>query len=115
MSTDNVLVQSWDIQNVKPNSPPLFALGNVVATPAALALMEKNGVAAITLLCRHQHGDWGALEKHDIAANTAALSNGSRILSAYEFSGDPIWVVTQAIGEDGVSRASTCILLPGDY
>ena len=115
MNTDDVPEQPRNIQNLKPNGPPLFSLGKVVATPAALALMKRHGVAAITLLSRHQHGDWGDINKDDSAANSAALRNGSRILSAYVIKGDPIWIITEAVGEDGVSRASTCILLPGDY
>ncbi len=79
MSTDSVPVQQPVTQNFKPDVTPLFSLGRILATPAALALMEKQGVAAITLLSRHQHGDWGDINKDDSAANIAALRNGSPV------------------------------------
>ena len=107
MSADSVPASARDNQNIKPSGPPLFPLGRVVATPAALALLEKHGVASVTLLNRHQCGDWGDLTRHDRVANDEALVNGSRLLSAY--------VVTEAVGEDGVTRSSSCILLPQDY
>jgi hypothetical protein len=115
MSADSVPASARDNQNIKPSGPPLFRLGRVVATPAALALLEKTGVSSVTLLNRHQHGDWGDLTKHDQVANDAALVNGSRLLSAYVVKGERAWIITEAVGEDGVSRASTCLLLPSEY
>lgn len=115
MSADSVPVPPRDSQNFKPNGPPLFQLGRVVATPAALAILEKHGVASSILLSRHQYGDWGDLVAHDRDANEAALKNGSRILSAYMVKGDRLWIITEAVGEDGLSRASSCILRPEDY
>ena len=41
--------------------PALFSLGNVVATPAALALIEKHDASVQQLLNRHQTGDWQEL------------------------------------------------------
>ncbi len=115
MSADSVPAPTRDIQNIKPDGPPLFSLGRVVATPAALAVLEKHGVASVTLLNRHQRGDWGDLTKHDQVANDVALVDGSRLFSAYAIKGDRIWIITEAVGEDGVTRASSCILLPRDY
>jgi hypothetical protein len=116
MSADSVPASARDNQNIKPSGPPLFPLGRVVATPAALTLLEKHGVASVTLLNRHQSGDWGDLEGDDRSANFAALKNGSRLLSAYNLlNGHRIWVITEAVGEDGVTRSSSCILLPQDY
>lgn len=115
MSADSVPASTRDNQNIKPSGPPLFGLGRVAATPAALALLEKHGVASVTLLNRHQSGDWGDLTKHDRVANDAALVNGSRLLSAYLVKGERIWCITEAVGEDGATRSNSCLLLPSEY
>lgn len=115
MSADSVPVPQRDSQNFILDGLPLFPLGRVVATPAALAILEKHRVAAVTLLNFHRQGDWGDVDANDRDANDAALKNGTRILSVYAIKGDRLWVITEAVGEDGVSRASTCILRPEDY
>ena len=42
---------------------PLFALGRVVATPGALALLTPE--EPLTLLQRHASGDWGEVPPED--------------------------------------------------
>ena len=37
----------------------LFTLGHVVATPGALAALEKAGQQPGDFLARHANGDWG--------------------------------------------------------
>ena len=115
MDDKNVPAQSRASNAFDPSGLPLFSLGQVVATPAALALLEKHGMAPMTLLNRHQRGDWGDLSVHDQSANDAALANGSRLLSAYGIKGERVWVITESVGEDGTTRASSCILLPKEY
>ena len=115
MNTNDRPVPPRDTQTQKPNGPLLFQLGRTVATPAALAVLERHGVGSFALLNRHQTGDWGDLNQHDRAANEAALKDGSRILSAYMVKGDRIWVITDAVCEDGVTRSSTCVLTPECY
>lgn len=115
MNADHFPVPPRDIQTLKTTGAPLFQLGQIVATPAALALLEKHGVNPATLLDRHVRGDWGDTDKHDRAANDAAVKNGSRIFSAYVINKDKFWVITEAASDDGLSRASTCILLPEEY
>jgi len=94
---------------------PIFQVGQIVATPGAMALMAKLHIEPLDLLRRHQQGDWGNIDQHDRAANLAALKDGSRLLSSYEIAQQKLWVMTEAAGEDGVTRASTCILLPKEY
>ena len=94
---------------------PKFALGRVVATPGALEELAKAGQTPQEFLHRHLSGDWGDLTPEDAALNDEALTDGSRIFSAYRFkTGEKIWVITEAVGDDG-HRASTCLLLPDEY
>lgn len=66
------------------NEPPaLFALGNVVATPTALALIQEHGASVPQLLNGHQTGDWQELCKKDRDSNWRAAFGGERVLSAY--------------------------------
>jgi hypothetical protein len=92
-----------------------FNLGRVVATPGALAAMEASGQSPAFFLDQHIQGEWGLVCDEDKALNDAALIDGSRLLSAYTtLKGVKIWIVTEAVGEDG-TRASSCLLLPEDY
>jgi hypothetical protein len=97
---------------VKPDDvQPLFALGQVVATPGALDLLDRTAIDAMTLIDRHQRGDWGMLSPEDIYANAVAVEIGTRILSSYELgnANEKLWVLTEA------DRSSTTLLLPEEY
>ena len=94
---------------------PLFDPGSCVATPAALDTIESAGMDATEFLDRHVTGDWGDLCEHDCHANDTALVCGSRILSYYRLStGQAIYIITDAIGDDG-KRQTTTIMLRGEY
>ena len=86
-----------------------FALGDVVATPAALALLEQHQILPLPLLGRHLAGDWGDVPPDDADANEAALSSGGRLLSSYRVGDARVWVITEA------DRSSTTLLLPSEY
>ena len=89
---------------------PLFALGQVVATPGALVALEKAGQQPGDFLARHASGDWGDVPPEDSKENEFSLQHGFRLLSAYRTNaGDRLWVITEA------DRSSTCILLPEEY
>jgi len=90
-------------------------LGQIVATPGALAALAAADTSPSTLLRRHASGDWGDLDAPDRAANAAALRDGSRLLSTYTVApGAKIWIITEAADEDG-HRAATTLLLPEEY
>jgi hypothetical protein len=106
-----------------------FPLGQVVATPGALTLMETHKVTPATLLLRHVHGDWGDVCGDDGQLNELALNDGSRIFSVYRIVDEKtlsetpraqrhtlptLWVITNAANEFGV-RDVTTLLLPEDY
>mgnify|MGYP003609666050 CR=1 FL=1 len=94
----------------------LFSMGQMVATPGVLEILQAVGVRPQDLLARHARGDWGDLSQEDMEANNQALVDGSRILSAYELPGQDqkVWIVTEAVGDDG-QRASTCIMMADEY
>jgi len=106
-----------------------FQLGQCVATPGALALLEKTGFSAALLINRHLHSDWGDVCKEDAELNEMALRDGSRIMSVYrlvpaeKLKATPrskrselptAWVITDAAEDDGIRRCTT-ILRPEDY
>jgi hypothetical protein len=94
---------------------PKFTLGQVVATPGAIEVLQNAGQSSAGFLNRHAQGDWGNLDDEDRQANDHAFSDGSRILSVYRTSsGEKLWVITEAADESG-HRAATTILLPSEY
>ena len=96
-------------------SRPKFVLGQVVATPNALAAFTANAQTPISFINRHVRGDWGDVDAHDRDANELALVDGSRIFSVYHLKdGTKFWIITEAVDDDG-RRQSTCVLLPEDY
>ena len=88
---------------------PRFALGHLVATPAALDLCREHGLDPLAYVRRHVCGDWGAVCAEDAAANERAVSRALRLLSVYDTPGGRLWVITEA------DRAATTVLLPSDY
>ena len=88
----------------------LFELGQVVATPGALAALERAQQAPGEFIARHVSGDWGEVPEEDKTENELSLLNGYRILSAYRTKlGERLWILTEA------DRSITTILLPGEY
>lgn len=94
---------------------PLFKPGRVLATPGALEALERSGQSVWTFLTRHLAGDWGVVDAEDKEANDEALTDGSRLLSAYILStGEKIWIITEAEDDFG-NRAATTALTPDEY
>ena len=132
------MTNNQDTQNeTAQTTPPVtiisnamrFQPGQCVATPGALALLDKAGFSAAFLINRHLHGDFGDVCEEDAGLNEMALRDGSRIMSVYRLVSpeklkatprskrselNTVWVITEAVSDDG-RRASTCLLLPQDY
>jgi hypothetical protein len=88
----------------------LFSLGQVVATPGALAALDEAGQIGLQYLKRHQSGDWGEVGAEDEEENVFSLKHGYRLMSVYTLpTGVTIWIITEA------DRSATTILLPEDY
>lgn len=77
---------------------PLFDLGQLVATPGALAALAKTGQNAMEFLSRHVRGDWGELPEEDRAENQLSLEKGFRLLSSYRTSANETTLLT-ALGK----------------
>jgi len=101
-----------------------FALGQIVATPGAIQLLEKTGFSAAALINRHVHGDWGDCCKEDAEQNEFAVANDERVFSVYRLvdaarlSATPVskrtalptlWTITEW------DRSVTTLLLPSEY
>ena len=87
---------------------PKFPLGNLVATPNALAQIPNHDIQKALL--RHSCGDWGLVDADDRAANDRALIEGTRLLSVFESETKiRFWIITEW------DRSVTTILLPEDY
>lgn len=89
--------------------PPQFLLGQVVATPNALKVLDASGVTAAELLLRHVQGDWGEVDPADARANEMALKEGARLMSVYTAGSSIVWIITE------YDRSATTLLLPSDY
>jgi hypothetical protein len=95
---------------------PLFRLGQTVATPGAIEVMERLAINPADLIARHVTGDWGDICPEDRGLNEQALIDGSRIFSVYGARGSDecLWVITEA-QDDAGRRSATTILRPVDY
>ncbi len=92
---------------VPPHLLPV-SLGQIVATPAALAALgQPDMIAAIRW---HASGDWGEVDTDDRAAKDDALRDAARLFLSYtSMTGVRLWVITKA------DRSVTTVLLPDDY
>lgn len=91
-------------------TPILFTLGQVVATPGALDLLDRTATNAHDLLQRHQRGDWGSVPPEDAEANRISIETDCRILSSYVLNAtERLWIITEA------DRSVTTLLLPEEY
>jgi hypothetical protein len=87
---------------------PKFPLGGVYITQAAAAVLSSADVGGA--LQRHQRGDWGELDSHDVQENELALAHEERLFSVYRSTtGVKFYVSTEP------DRSRTTILLPEDY
>ena len=104
-----------DVSFTKVTPKGSFPLGQVVATPGALAALTACGLSGLPYLQRHASTDWGEVDSMDKRLNDDATENGGRLLSRYTLpNGEIIWIITEAADEQG-NRVATTILLPEEY
>ncbi len=89
---------------------PLFAMGRVVATPAAIEAMREVDVSPADLLMRHVFGDWEEMHPEDMQTNLYAIATGEdSVISAYRYGSVRLCVITEW------NRSTTMILLPDEF
>ena len=123
-STTNAAASAPTTPTIIYSNTARFPLGQIVATPGALELLQETGFSAAALISRHVHGDWGDLCEEDRAENEFAVSRRLRILSCYRLvdavrlvetpldkrSALPtLWIITEA------DRSVTTLLRPDEY
>ena len=92
-----------------------FEPGQIVATPGAIEALAESGQTFEFFLEKHLSGDWGEVNAEDQKLNDQALLDGGRLLSSYRtLRGVEVWVLTEAVGDDG-KRASSCVTTPSEY
>jgi hypothetical protein len=88
--------------------PSVVPLGQIVATPGVLALVDSEN-DLLPLLARYTRGDWGDVDAEDKQTNDEAVRDGTRILAAYTLKGEKVWIITEW------DRSVTTFLLPEEY
>ena len=94
---------------LEPAPKALFDMGQIVATPGALAELGRIERHPFQLLARHVEGNWGNLGEHDVKENEFSLANGYRLFSAYNIEDARFYVITEW------DRSVTTVLLPEEY
>jgi hypothetical protein len=115
-----------------PEKPPVviitnsarFTVGQLAATPGALALLEQHNIGVAALVNRHIHGSWGDICADDAHTNELAIEHGNRVMSVYRLVDaqrlaltpvakrndlPTVWVITES------DRSVTTLLLPSEY
>ena len=123
-STSSLASSSPNVVTIIYSSSAKFPLGQIVATPGALELLQETGFSAAALISRHVHADWGDVHDEDRAENDFAVTRRLRILSCYRLvdaerlaatpkdkrsSLPAIWIITEA------DRSVTTLLRPDEY
>jgi hypothetical protein len=108
------IVDAAQVAHLRQSGKLLFELGTVYGSPAVLEHLEVHSLYPNALLGAHCHGDYGVVNEDAARANDRAVIDGGRILSAYLVEGKSVWVITDAVNEQGV-RLSTTLLFPSEY
>jgi hypothetical protein len=85
-----------------------FSLGQLSATPEALAAAHGAGVQLVALVLRHLSCDWGDTDASQAAVNDKAVTDGGPLRSVYRMAGeDMVVVVTDAARTRTVARLAS--------
>ena len=93
----------------KREPKPLFPLGQIAITPAALDVLAEAGVHFDELIARYVAGDWGDVSEEDATRNQDAIGCCWVIHSVYGTGSEEVWVITEA------DRSVTTVMLKDEY
>jgi hypothetical protein len=94
---------------------PLFRLGKIISTSAALQALREARQDPFELVNRHQAGDWGEVSRdvrqaNDLSARSTFSKAREKILSTYTLrTGLRIWILTEA------DRSVTTLFRPEEF
>ena len=92
-------------------------LGELYFTKGIVDLIENGTITkneVMRCVMRHQRGDYGLTDSHDVAVNKRNLNHSSgTVMSEYVVNGIRIWVIT-SLSTDVENQYST-VLLPIEY
>lgn len=71
-------------------SNPIFALGLLVASPAALEVFARYGVRASDVVAKHVRGEWPDMETWEREENMRAIKENGRVEGRYRLNGPPV-------------------------
>ena len=123
-STTNAAAPAPTTPTIIYSNTARFPLGQIVATPGALELLQETGFSAAALCRRHLQCDWGDLCEEDRSENDYAVTRRLRILSCYRLvdaerqavtprdkrsSLPTLWIITEA------DRSVSTLLRPDEY
>ena len=88
---------------------PAFELGQIVATPGALAALEKAGQQPGEFLTRHVNREWGDLSEEDRKENDYSLEHRFRLLSVYRtHARDKLSIIAESDHSATLTDSCTC-------
>ena len=95
---------------------PKFKSGKIVATPAAMKMLNDKMISPLSFLQRHQSGDFGKnLCEQDKELNEEAIAHEGnlekqqRVFSSYKVGKSTLYIITE------FDRSVSTLLLPSDY
>lgn len=89
-----------------------FDMGQVITTRGVIARIDEDPnftKFVLNSLSRFSTGDWGEMCQDDKDLNDQALISGDRLLAAYTYGEDKIYIITEW------DRSYTTVMFPEEY
>ena len=112
--TDDQNTSPDEIDVVVLTDKPRTKLGQIVMTPAAVALLKEQNLQPGLLLGWHAMDEADAIDLLCQSVQEAESEDNRPITTRYDTQFGPILVVTELVTEAGQKRIRTRMLLPGE-